>query len=67
MAGLGRTDGIPSGQAAAEPPEAEPGQAQGEGQEEPGLGELERPVAAEGLVAEGDPDAVAGQAVVQRG
>ena len=51
-----------SGPPAAEPPEAEPGQGQGEGQEDRGLGPLEGPVAAGGLVGDGLPDAVAGQA-----
>src|ERR1035438_1987417 len=52
-----------SGQAAAaEPPEAVPGQGQGEGEVDRGLGPLDGPVAAGGLVGDGDPDAVAGQA-----
>src|SRR6516162_1345174 len=55
-----------SGAAAVEPPEAEPGQGQGEGQVHPGLGQLEGPVVAGGLVALRDPDPVAGHAVVQR-
>src|SRR6185437_8088906 len=42
-----------SGAAAVEPPEAVAGQGQGEGQEHPGLGPLERPVVAGGLVAFG--------------
>jgi len=53
----------PSGPAAAGPPEAEPGPGQAEDQEEPGLGQLQGPVAADGLIACGHPGAVAGQAV----
>ena len=56
-----------SGAAAVEPPEAVAGQGQGESQEHPGFGPLEGPVVAGGLVALGDPDPVAGHAVVQRG
>src|SRR5580692_11699500 len=56
-----------SGAAAVEPPEAAPGQGQGEGQEHPRLGPLQGPVVAGGLIAFGDPDPVAGHAVVQRG
>src|SRR6266700_581867 len=52
-----------SGEAAAHPPEAIPGQGQGESDVNRGLGPLEGPVAAGGLVGDGDPDAVAGQAV----
>ena len=53
----------PNGQAtAAEPPEAVPGQGDGEGEVDRGLGPLDGPVAAGGLVGDGDPDAVAGQA-----
>src|SRR5262249_29065149 len=55
-----------SAAAAVEPPEAEPGQGQREGQVHPGLGPLERPVVAGGLITLGDPDPVAGHAVVQR-
>jgi hypothetical protein len=54
----------PSGQA-AEPPEAVPGQGQGE--VDRGLGRLEAPVAAGGLVGDGLPDAVAAQAVNEGG
>src|SRR5882757_2497323 len=53
----------PSGPAAAEPPETIPGQGQGQGEVDRGLGPLEGPVAAGGLVADGLPDVVAGQAV----
>ena len=52
-----------SGEPAADPPEAVPGQGQGQGEVDPGLGPLEGPVAAGGLVGDGDPDAVAVQAV----
>ena len=40
-----------SGAAAVESPEAEPGQGQGEGEVHPGLGPLEGPVVAGGLIA----------------
>src|SRR4029077_738019 len=45
-----------------EPPEAVPCQGQGQGEVDRGLGQLEAPVAAGGLVGDGLPDAVAGQA-----
>src|SRR5258708_28789572 len=48
---------------AAEPPEAVPGQGQGE--VDRGLGQLEAPEAAGGLVGDGLPDAVAGQAATE--
>ena len=50
---------------AAEPPEAVPGQGQSE--VDRGLGGLEAPVAAGGLVGDGLPDAVAAQAVNEGG
>jgi MFS transporter, putative metabolite:H+ symporter len=52
-----------SGEVAVDPPETVPGQDQGQGEVDRGLGPLQGPVAAGGLVAEGLPDAVPGQAV----
>src|SRR6202044_3070683 len=57
--GRGRT----SGKAAAEPPEAVAGKGQGHREVDRGLGPLEGPVAAGGLVSDALPDAVAGQAL----
>src|ERR1022692_3621428 len=45
-----------SGQAAPDPPEAEPGQGEGGGEEDRGFVALERPVAAGGLVADDLPE-----------
>jgi hypothetical protein len=50
---------------AAEPPEAVTGQGQGEGGEDRGLGPLEGPVAAGGLIADREPDAAADKAATE--
>src|SRR5258708_1309310 len=52
-----------SGESGVELPEAVPGQGQGQGEVDRGLGPLDGPVAGGGLVGDGDPDAVAGQAL----
>ncbi len=52
-----------SGLAAAEPPQAVPAQGQGQGEVDRGLDPLDGPVAADGAAGDGDPDAVAGEAV----
>src|SRR6185312_17519775 len=57
-----RPYGHPSVPPAADPPEAEPGQGQGEGEVDRGLSPLQGPVAAGGLIGDGHPDAMAGQA-----
>jgi hypothetical protein len=54
-----------SGQAAAQSPEAVPAQGQGKGEVDRGLDQLNGPVAARGLVGDGDPDALAGQTARQ--
>src|SRR5450755_41661 len=57
--------GRPSGQAAlADPPEAEPGQGQGQDREDRGLVPLERPVAARGLIGEHLPQVQRAQRVL---